>query len=279
MLNISSCFFLLMILCWLHVDAQVQPASAAPPENPVLDSNLMREHVPRWLKAIQLRPNESLQFEPGKLIGRRFIWPSLRLQVAMSKTVLKKKKDSLFRAARSFVNRMRDSLHLNKTSKVLISIYYFDKYRYNAGLSRQILYNIDGRNTRVTDSTSDETGRIDSAINSRLDSFRLMPNQYLTHNRNGKVIGICNITSTCKKDIPYAGKPNLSEAKVGALRLLFEVIQYDYPRFTGVGFVCIDPWGGYSDDPTGFYFERMDLAHGYNDMYLGLMRDLGEYEK
>lgn len=273
MLKLS--LFILLFTCQ-HVIAQTAPAAEAVPP---INSNMQSDTVTNWLRAIKLLPNEVVTFKRGKTMDYIYLPPLLNLQAAIPKAVLIEKKDSLYNAAGSFVDRMRKKLHLNKTSKVVIAILYFDRYRCNVGLARSLVYFINGRKTIITDTTFDDSSFIDSTVSSRLDSITLAPNQYIHVDHEKQVLSVFNITKQCDKEEPLSKDPLYTRARMAALALLFKVLQHDYQKYKAVAYACVDPFGARKVEANGYEFEKLDLIHQYDTMYLDYLQDLQRWSK
>jgi hypothetical protein len=255
----------------MHVTAQTAPVVKAKPS---VNSNFQSDTVTNWMRSIPLLHNECIALKRPKILDYIYVPMLLNFQAAIDKAVLINKRDSLYKAAGLFVKAMRKSLHLNKTSKVVIGVLYFDKYRCNAGLSRSLVFFINGHKTIITDTTYDDSSLMDSAVSSRLETITLAPNQYILVDHEKQALSICSITKKCDKDEALTGDPIYTRARIAALLLLFEVLQRDFSKYKAVAYACIDPLGARKTESTGYDIALMDLIHQYNALYLDYLQDL-----
>lgn len=256
--------FILLFTCH-QLYAQTAPGSA---ERPPVATGADRDTVPAWVRAIPLQPNENVYFKKGKTLDHVYFSASIMLQAAVTKAVLTGKRNVIRKASRSFVKGIADSLHLKKGTKLTVGTGYFDRCRGNAGVSRRLVYLINGRKIKLyTDSTFDETARLDSAVSSRLDSFYLAPDEYIVYLKEEKAFLLCKITAQCHKDEPLPNEPEFSWASKTATRLLFEVVRRDFPKFKSVGCGCTDPWSNHYAGTSALTLDKFDLEHNYESDY------------
>ena len=261
--------FISLFICQ-QLFAQTAPGSA---ERPPVGTGADRDTVPAWVRAIPLLPNENMFFKKGKTLDYVYFSPSITFQAAVSKAVLTGKRDSIRKASRSFVKGIAVRLHLKKGIKLTVGTGYFDRCRGNAGVARRIVYIINGCKVKLyTDSTFDDTAQLDSAVSSRLGSFYLAPDEYIAYLKEEKAFLLCKITTQCHKDEPLPNEPQFTWASKTATRILFEVVQRDFPKFKSVGCGCTDPWSDHYAGTTQLTLDELDLEHNYESNYRDFKR-------
>ena len=251
--------------CSLQVGAQVKSTPPAPQGL----SPVIRQQVPRWVRKINLSPNESIYFQPKKetepLTGR----PILKMNAAVSKSALIEKGDSILMASQEFSKQIIKRHRLKrKAPELLLSTLYFDRACVNAGLSRRITYVIKGRTcTMQTDSSFDDSSVLDTAIAGRMQSFFLLPTQFLFYDAAANAVILETITPKCVKDWYYRSDPENTPAVKVTYRVLFEIVQHDFPKVTAVGCGCTAPYGEYKVDVTGMFLKHENLRTQYDSIY------------
>jgi hypothetical protein len=265
---------LFALLCWLQADAQVQPAS------PLLEHfpRVMRKKVPRWVRNLNLYPNEFVKYQPRKELRFVSSMPVLKLNVAINKSVFTENGDSILIASQEFNKQILKSRRLKIMPRpLLVSAFYFDRACINAGLSRRITYVVKGRTCQLqTDSSFDDSSELDSAITSRLHLFDLLPHQFLSYDAATKAITLQNITPKCIKDRYYRADPENTPAIKVTYRVLFEIVQNSFPKFDAVGCGCTAPHGEYKVEITGLSLNHENLRDCYDAIYQAYRQ--GRYE-
>ena len=262
MLKRSLYFLLLAGMGWLRAGAQVRPA---PPDSQQFAPTVIPNKIPKWMRKINLSPNEHVEFQPQKQVDR----PILRLNAAVPKSALIEKGDSILMASRQFSKQIAKKHRLKrKASPLIVSTLYFDRACVNAGLSRRIIYLIRGRKCKMqTDSIFDDSSQLDSAITSRLHSFYLLRSQFFFYDSAANAIILETITPRCVKDWYYRNDPENTPAVKVTYRVLFEIVQHSFPQFAAVGCGCIAPFGEYYVDVTVLNLNHENLRNKYDTIY------------
>lgn len=251
---------------WLQVGAQVVPAI---PPGYMLAPPVIKDTVPRWVRKVNLQPHEFITFKPETEVDGIRYGPVLKFQGAVSKDVLVNKRDSILAASRLFARQIKKRLRWkNKGIGVTLSALYFDRACANAGMSRRIIYTIIGRECKLYSDTSfDDSNRLDSAISSRLHLFPLQPGQYFIYDHEANVIILDKVTPKCVKDWYYRYDTTLTPATKVTYMVLFEVVQHSFPKVSGVACGCTAPWGEYHVDATLMTLKQESLRTQYDWIY------------
>lgn len=274
MLKRSLFFFLFAGLgCSLQVGAQVK---STPPASQGL-SPVIPQHIPRWVRKVNLSPNESLYIQSTKEVKPLTGRPILKMNAAVHKSALIENGDSILMASQEFSKQIsKRRLFQKKPREILLSTLYFDRACLNAGLSRRITYLIKGRTcTMLTDSSFDDSWELDTAIAGRMQSFFLLPTQFLIYDAAGKAIILKTITPKCVKDWYYRSDPENTPAVKVTYRVLFEIVQHDFPKITAVGCGCAAPHGEYRVEATGMFLKHDNLRTQYDSIYKAYLK--GKY--
>jgi hypothetical protein len=258
----SLCFLLLAGMAWLPVGAQVQPAL---PDSQQFAPRVIPNKIPKWVQRIDLSANEHVEFQPQKQLDG----PILRMSAAVPKSALMEKGDSILIASRQFSMQIAKRHRLKRKAPALIvSALYSDRACVNAGLSRRLTYVIKRRHCKMqTDSTFDDSSILDSAITSRLHSFYLKPYQFLLYDSATNAIILETITPRCVKDWYYINDRENTPAVRATYRVLFEVVQHNFPQFVAVGCGCKAPFGEYRVDATALFLNHENLRNKYDTIY------------
>jgi hypothetical protein len=259
-------FLLVAVLPWLRMDAQLKREIAT---SMPLVPRIIKDTVPKWMCRINLHPHEWVDFQPAKNIDYVLYGPLLSFQSAVSKSVLLEQSDSILKASRFFSETIAKTLRLKKRASTLtVSTFYFDRACANAGLSRRLIYLIKGRKCKlVSDTSFDDSNRLDKEVSTRLHSFYLLPNQFFFYDRAEQAIVLDNITPLCFKDMFFSNSPDRTPASNMISRVLFEVVQRSFPQFIAVGCGCTSPYGEYHVDNTVLHLNHENLYKKYDSLY------------
>lgn len=163
---------------------------------------------------------------------------SITIRNAVSKHLLDAKRDSLKRDAYKLAGTVKDRFRLhNNSDMVTVNLVYTDKRRYQIGSSLYCVYSIlNGKIVKQKEIFLPGAPNIaiDSAVNSRLDSFALADNEFILHDTENYTMRLFRIMEF--------KQPQRDEWSV-LLKIIFELLKEQFYKYYQVQVSYLDPKG------------------------------------